>query len=189
MNVQLPIHMDKAAFLAWLDGREEPYELVDGRVIMMTRPARAHAIIVRNLIISLSQKLDPRRWEVLAEFGLDAGPSTLRFPDVVVDRVGNSGRDLTATAPALLVEVLSPSTARFDLGDKAAEFLRLPTLAAYLVLAQDEHKAWIWIREADRFPAGPVVVEGEDATISVPTLKLELSLTELYRGLSFEDRQ
>jgi Uma2 family endonuclease len=53
MNVHLPAHMDKAAFLAWLDGREEPYELVDGRVVMMTRPSRAHAIIESNLIDAL----------------------------------------------------------------------------------------------------------------------------------------
>jgi hypothetical protein len=51
MNVHLPA--DKAAFLAWLDGREEPYELVDGRVVMMTRPSRAHAILVSNLIVAL----------------------------------------------------------------------------------------------------------------------------------------
>jgi hypothetical protein len=28
MNVQLPVHMDKATFLAWAEGREERYELI-----------------------------------------------------------------------------------------------------------------------------------------------------------------
>ena len=36
MNVQLPVRMDKAAFLDWVQGREERYELDRGRVIMMT---------------------------------------------------------------------------------------------------------------------------------------------------------
>jgi Uma2 family endonuclease len=178
--------MDKAAFLAWLDGREEPYELVDGRVVMMTRPSRAHAIIVSNLIVALRRQLDPRLWTVIAEFGLDAGPKTLRFPDIMVDRTGGGGRELTANAPALLVEVLSPSTARFDLGDKVAEFLRLPTLAAYIVLAQDERKAWVWMRTDDRFPPGPMVIEGDDAAVDVPALALELSLSELYDGITFD---
>jgi Uma2 family endonuclease len=186
MNVHLPAQMDKAAFLAWLEGREEPYELVGGRAVMTTRPSRAHAVIVGNLIVALRRKLDPQRWTVVAEFGLDAGPNTLRFPDVVVDRAGGRGSDLTASAPALLVEVLSPSTARFDLGDKAAEFLRIPALAAYLVLAQDERKAWTWIRTAPGFPPGPAVIEGEDAAIRIPALELELWLSELYAGISFD---
>lgn len=186
MNVHLPTQMDKAAFLAWLDGREEPYELVEGRVVMMTRPSRAHAIIVSNVIVALRRQLDPRLWTVIAEFGLDSGPKTLRFPDIMVDRTGGQGRDLTANAPALLVEVLSPSTARFDLGDKVAEFLRIPTLTGYLVLAQDERKAWTWIRAGNGFPPGPAVIEGEAAAISIPALNLELSLSELYEGITFD---
>jgi Uma2 family endonuclease len=186
MNVHLPAQMDKAAFLAWAEGREEPHELVDGRVVMMTRPSRAHAIIVGNLIVALRRRLDPRLWTVVAEFGLDAGPKTLRFPDVMVDRAGGSGGDLTARAPALLIEVLSPSTALFDLGDKAAEFLGIATLAAYLVLAQDERKAWTWIRAGEHFPSGPVVTDGEGAIIRVPALALELDLSEIYAGITFD---
>jgi Uma2 family endonuclease len=187
MNVHLPTQIDKPAFLAWLDGREERYELVDGRVVMMTRPSRAHAILVSNLIVALHRRLDPRRWTVVAEFGLDAGPKTLRFPDIVVDGAGGRGSDLTATAPVMLIEVLSPSTARFDLGDKAAEFLRIPTLSAYLVLAQDEPKAWTWVRTAERFPPGPAVIEGEQAVIHLPAFEIELSLSELYAGITFQE--
>jgi hypothetical protein len=36
MNVQLPVHLDKPAFLAWAEGRKGRYELVGGRVVMMT---------------------------------------------------------------------------------------------------------------------------------------------------------
>ena len=186
MNVQLPVQMDKAGFLAWLEGSEEPYELVEGRVVMMTRPALAHAIIVRNLVVALHRQVDSRQWTVVAEFGLDAGPRTLRFPDVMVDRAGGARRDLTAQAPVLLAEVLSPSTASIDLGDKAAEFLRLPTLLAYLVLAQDERKIWSWIRAPEGFPPGPVVTAAEDAVIRVPILELELPLAELYAGIAFD---
>jgi alkylated DNA repair dioxygenase AlkB len=49
MNVQLPVRMDKAAFLDWVQGREERYELDRGRVIMMTGGSRAHWQITANL--------------------------------------------------------------------------------------------------------------------------------------------
>jgi hypothetical protein len=42
MNVQLPRAMDSSALLAWAEGREGRYELVDGRVIMMTGGSRSH---------------------------------------------------------------------------------------------------------------------------------------------------
>ena len=51
MNIQLPPDMDKAAFLAWVQGREGRYELVDGRVVMMVGASRAHGRIVRNLLM------------------------------------------------------------------------------------------------------------------------------------------
>jgi Uma2 family endonuclease len=184
MNIQLPTHMDKPAFLAWLDRVEERHELVGGRVVMMARPARGHAIVVVNLVSLLRAQLDPHRWTVLTEFGLEAGPQTLRFPDIVVDRADGAPGDLTAIAPVLAAEALSPSTAAIDLGDKAAEYLQLPSLAAYLVFAQDEPKAWAWIRRREDFPPGPDVIAGADKTIRIASLGLDLRLGEIYAGLT-----
>src|SRR5712671_5095252 len=108
MNVQLPVHIDKPAFLAWVQGREERYELADGCVVMVAGASRAHGLIVTNLVVALRGQLDPQQWSVIADFGLDAGPETLRYSDVVVDRAGGDAGDYMATAPVLLAEVLSP---------------------------------------------------------------------------------
>jgi Uma2 family endonuclease len=186
MNIQLPAHMDKPSFLAWLQGREGRYELVDGRVVMMVNATRAHGMIVSNLVVLLRNQLDPNIWAVIADFGLDAGSKTLRFPDVVVDRAGGKPTDHTAIAPSLLIEVLSPSTARFDLGDKASEFLRVPTLAAYVVLAQDERKAWVWIRDGANFPSGPGVIDDGNAVIHIDALKLALPFGAIYAGIDLD---
>jgi Uma2 family endonuclease len=181
MNVQLPVHMDKTAFLAWVQGREERYELVDGRVVMMTGASRNHGRIVRNLLVMLTAQLDPQ-WEAIAEFGLDAGPRTLRYPDIVVDRASGGGRDYRAVEPILLVEVLSPTSETIDLGDKAAEYVHMPALCAYLVLAQDEPKAWLWLR-GPHLLEGPQAIAGIDRRIVVPALALDLRLSEVYRGV------
>jgi Uma2 family endonuclease len=189
MNVQLPVHMDKAAFLAWAEGRQERYELVDGRVVMMTRPRRAHAIIVRNLLVALHRRLDSRKWTVIAEFGLDAGPRTLRFPDIVVDRIGGDWDDRWASGPVLLAEVLSRSSRKTDLEDKPAEFLRLPSLQAYLVFAQREPKAWAWLRENGSFASQAREIAGLDATIPLAALETKLPLVEVYADLTFGHEQ
>ncbi|MPZ56460.1 MAG: Uma2 family endonuclease [Rhizobiales bacterium] len=183
MNVHLPTHMGKQAFLAWVQGREGRYELADGRVVMMVGASRAHGLIVRNLLLVMHGQLDPQRWTVIAEFGLDAGRKTLRYPDIVVDRAGGAGGDHTATEPVMIAEVLSPTTEAVDLGDKAAEYLKLPSLTAYLILAQDRCKAWLWARGNDGFAAGPDVIAGLDKIIRVGALNLNLPLAALYAGV------
>jgi hypothetical protein len=79
MNVHLPVHLDKTGFLAWVQGREERYELAQGHVIMMAGASLTHARIVRRLMVMLDRQLDPHLWEAVMDFGLDLGPKTLRY--------------------------------------------------------------------------------------------------------------
>jgi Uma2 family endonuclease len=180
MNVQPQLRMDKAAFLEWVQGREERYELDRGRVVMMTGGSRAHWQIAFNLAKALDARLDPTKWVILPEFGINLETESVRFPDVVVDVAGERAKDLTATGPVLIAEVLSPSSERVDLGDKSAEYLRLPTLTAYLVVAQDQVKAWVWTRGPAGFASGPDVLEGHDAVIRIEPLSIDLPLAEIY---------
>jgi Uma2 family endonuclease len=183
MNIQPNLRMDKAAFIEWGAAKEERYELVEGRVVMMARPSRAHAMIVGNLFVALRSRLDPRQWEIIVEFGLDAGPQTLRYPDIVVDRAGGDAKDYTATAAVLLAEVLSPSSVETDLGDKAAEYLQIPGLLAYIVLSQDEPKAWVYAKTNEKITAGPVVITGTEAAVRIGVLQLDLPMADIYAGI------
>jgi Uma2 family endonuclease len=185
MNVLPNLRMDTAAFLAWHRENDGRYELAGGRIVMMTGVSKAHIRIAKNLEAALESQLDPQRWEVFAELGLHVGPDTLRYPDIVIDRAGGAGDEYTATSPVLPVEVLSPSTAAIDLGDKAAEYLRIPSVLAYLVFSQDEPKAWIWVRAAGTFSPAAEIVAGTDAKIRVPALQLEFPLSRVYAGIRF----
>jgi Uma2 family endonuclease len=186
MNVQSNLLMDRAAFLAWVQGREERYELAEGRVLMMTGGSRAHGQITANLFRALDSRLDSNKWTVLYDFGIDLGPKTLRYPDIVVEPATDAPRDLTATAPVVIAEVLSPSTERIDLGDKAAEYLRLESLAVYLVCAQDELKAWVWVRNGDDFSPRPEIFTAPDALITIAALDIELPLAEIYARVKID---
>lgn len=184
MNVQLDLRMEKSEFLTWVQAHEGRYELARNRVVMMTGGSRGHAILVRRLAAALEKRLDGNRWTVLtSDFGVDLGPSTVRYPDVVVDVAGGRFKDLTATAPALIAEVISPSSAKDDLGAKAGEYVRLPSLAAYVVLAQDEPKVWIWVRGAGGFSPEPMAFEGHEAVIEIVSLGINLPLAEIYAGV------
>jgi len=186
MNIQLDLRMDKSEFLTWVQAHEGRYELVGSRVVMMTGGSRGHAILVRKLAAALEKRLDSSRWTVLtSDFGVDVEPSTVRYPDVVVDVAGGRLKDLTATAPAVIAEVISPSSAKDDLGVKADEYVRLPSLSAYLVLAQDEAKALVWLRGARAFSSKRRVIEGLDAMIEIASLGIDVPLAEVYAGLEY----
>jgi Uma2 family endonuclease len=180
MNIQLPAHMDKPSFLAWLQGREGRYELVGGRVLMMTGGTMGHGLIAGNVFQMLRARLDRKTWAVLTEFGVDVGPGSIRYPGVVVvDRRGARAKDLTTTSPAFIVEVLSPSTSAVDRRDKAAEYMRLSSVAAYLILSQDEIKAWVYVKGAAD-DLRPDVVDRAGASISVAAFGINLPLSEIY---------
>jgi Uma2 family endonuclease len=185
MNVQAHSQMDKSAFLAWAQEQEGRFELVERRVVMMTGGSKWHALVASNLARELWARLDLEKWIVLgSDLAVDVGPGSLRYPDVIVDSIGGPGGELTATAPVLIAEVVSPSSATLDLGDKAAEYLCLDSLAAYLVLAQDEPKAWLWVRGPNGFPPGPNVLAGPGTVIRVASLGLDLPLSRIYLGVS-----
>ena len=116
---------------------------------------------------------------------MDAGPETLRYPDIVVDRAGGRAKAYTAAAPVLVAEVLSPSTAEIDLGDKRSEYLQIPSLLAYVVLSQDEPRAWIWTPKEGGFMLEPEILDGTESTIRLAALKVELPLLELYADVEF----
>jgi Uma2 family endonuclease len=183
MNIQPDLRMGKSEFLSWVQAREGRYELAGSRVVMMTGGSRGHAIVVRQLARALEKRLDAGRWAVLtSDFGVDVGPSTVRYPDVVVDVASGAFRDLTATAPAIIAEVISPSSEKDDLGPKAGEYLGLPSLSAYLVLAQDTPKTRVWLRGPRGFSQQPKVVMGLDAVIEIGPFGIVLPLREIYAG-------
>jgi Uma2 family endonuclease len=180
MTIQLPPHLDKPAFLAWADGREGRYELVQGRVVMTTGAPLVHAAIVANLAALIHGQLDPEQWTALMGIGVDSGPQTLRSPDIVVDRAGGAGADCVATVPVVLVEVLTRSTVETDLGDKVAAYLALPTLAAYLVFAEGSAKCWAWVRREPGLPSAPNLIVGLDKIIRLKMPSLEFPLAAVY---------
>jgi len=47
MNVQTQLQMDNAAFLDWVQGRDERYELAEGPVMMMTGTTLRHGLAPR----------------------------------------------------------------------------------------------------------------------------------------------
>src|SRR5262249_18007685 len=88
----------------------------------------------------------------------------------------------TLTNPALVVEVLSESTRRFDRGEKSRLYRMLPSLREYLLLDQTP----VEIEHGRRLPNGnwELATIREDNAILQLTVGCELPVAEVYRNIS-----
>lgn len=107
------------------DGRI--YQIVDGEVIVTPAPSPLHQRASRRLQRQLEQYFEPLGGEVFnAPIDLILSNHDVTQPDLVVvtDRASVTKRGIEAP-PALVVEVLSPSTEHYDRQLKAKRFAAL----------------------------------------------------------------
>jgi Uma2 family endonuclease len=146
--------------------------------------SRHHTRVCANILGELLRLLDRDIFEVgVADFAVQT-PFGVRSPDVVVDRTNPQGRELSTATPIFIAEVLSPSTAGKDFTEKLEEYTATDTLQTYLICSQDEPRAWVWARQADRsWPKRPVELAGREAAISLGGLDIELTMAAVFRGI------
>jgi Uma2 family endonuclease len=175
-----PAPVEQAAFLRWVQRQEGRYELVKGRVVMMTGVSRNHAKVALRIAALLYASLDRTLFQVSsADFGVQT-PAGIRYPDVMVDPAGRDGSELTTDAPIFIAEVLSPSSIAIDMVEKAAEYRQIESLTAYAVFAQDEPRVWAWIKGENGWPGNPTMIEGPDAALEIPALRASVPLRAIY---------
>ena len=82
-------------------------------------------------------------------------------------------------SPRIVVEVLSPSTKKYDRGEKFARYQCRPTLEVYMLVSQDEPYIEVYRRAKDwkkeQFYA--------DQTVKLDQFDLEFPLTSIYGGV------
>ena len=183
MNVQLPVRLDKAGFLTWVQGREERYELAKGRVIMMVGASRAHGMLVLNIASCLRTKLDARDWTVIAEFEVDAEPEThatltlsLTAPTAMQKTSLRRSRCSLLRCSRLPRPTLTLATKQRN--TCGCQALRL---TSYFRRPNQKHGFQFAMNEASA--PGPTVLAGPEATAAIPQLRLQLSLSEVYAGV------
>ena len=85
----------------------------------------------------------------------------------------------TLTNPALLVEILSPSTEDYDRGKKAKLYRAIPSLLELLFIAQDSYEVELYRRQPDG-TWSPIEAKGLEPEIALTSIGYTLSLGELY---------
>jgi Uma2 family endonuclease len=162
------------------------YELIDGLVYDMTGSSPEHGTIAMNISLLLKQQL--RKGGSCRVYqdqyvAIPGKPSVV--PDVVLtcdlsdwDK-SKRLKPFKIQCPLIVVEVLSPSTERYDRAEKFARYQCCPTLEVYMLVSQDEPHVDIYRRASgwkqEHFSS--------DQVIKLDQLDLELPLEEIYEGV------
>jgi Uma2 family endonuclease len=171
-------------FLRWDDGTDTRYELVDGVVVAMAPAARPHGALTARLAGAIDAALSARpECTAYIEAGIVPPNRADSFyvPDLSVgcDEPDHQGPELRN--PILIVEILSPSTARFDRNTKISGYQAIPSVREILLLDSRRMFAEVLRREGDRWTRE--IAEGAAATLTLRSLPLSIAMSALYRGV------
>ena len=162
------------------------YELIDGIVYDMTGSTPEHSTIASNIEFLIREQIGnngPCRTHREQYVVIPGKPPVV--PDIVLtcDRADwdkdKRLKPFKIQFPLLVVEVLSPSTEKYDRIEKFACYMRCPTLEVYMLVSQNEQHVEVYRRVTnwmqERFTTGQ--------TIELEQLDLELPVEAIYEGV------
>ena len=143
------------------------YELLDGVLLVSPAPRWPHQDVLGNLHVLLKLACPPGLAVGLAPFAVAFGDDTELQPDLFVARRSDiTERDLPVP-PLLCVEVLSPSTRRFDLLLKRDRY-REAGVRSYWLVDPDEPTVTVLELQDGRYEQAAVVRPGEEHRVEHP---------------------
>ncbi len=175
----------------YLEGEElaeTKHEFLGGTVHAMAGATIRHNHIAGNAFGTLFGKL---RGKPCQPFNSDTKvrielPDHTRFyyPDAMVVCQSNPETDHFQNQPVVVIEVLSESTRRTDMGEKRDGYLAIPSLKVLMLVEPDAPSVILYRRK----PEGGFsceLYEGLDSVVPLPEIEVELGLAEIYERVGF----
>ncbi len=183
-----PDFITVSEYLAGEEVSDTKHEYLDGTVHAMAGATIQHNNIAGNCFGQLYGQLRGKPCQpynsdtkVRIEF-----PDRTRFyyPDAMVVCQSNPDTDHFQNQPVVIIEVLSDSTRRTDIGEKCHAYLTIPSLKVLLFVEPDSPSVTLH----RRLPEGGFSLElhtGIEAVIPLPEIEATLSLADLYERVGF----
>jgi Uma2 family endonuclease len=183
--------MTEAEYLEFERASEIKHEFFAGEVLAMTGASEAHNLICVNVITMLKNQLRGQPCKIY--------PSDMRvkveatglytYPDITVvcgdAQFADTELD-TLINPLVIIEVLSPSTERYDRGRKFQQYRVLPSLREYVLIAQDHPRIEHYrLQETGTWQLTDA--KGLEASLELPSIGCMLALAEVYEQVALSE--
>lgn len=178
-------------FFDLLKKSENSYEFHDGSIRMMAGGTSSHAKIKGDVYTFLSIAARSGKCQ---PFDSDMAVSIPKwnsyvFPDISFtcekDRYDDQ-QESRLSNPSLLIEVLSESSESYDRGEKFWKYRSLDSFREYMLIDSRRYAVECWYKEDDKIWRMDSAFNRNES-VYLHTLKVELSLEEIYRRVLFND--
>ncbi len=167
------------------------HEYVDGKVYAMTGGTIRHNLIAGNVYSLLRQHTRGGSCRVfISDIKVRVDSiNCFYYPDVMVACGAVDAKSVFTANPALIVEVLSPSTSKIDRREKLIAYKQINTLKEYIIVHQRKRNIEVHSRTTDGGWKVHSYTGGESLTLSFgSTEPLVVSVDEIYQDVDQEDQ-
>ena len=164
-------------------------EYVNGAIFAMSGASERHNVIVLNIGASLHAQFRNRPCRVYAsDMRVKVSQTGLyAYPDIVAlcgePQFDDAQKDILLN-PAVIIEVLSPSTEAYDRGGKFEHYRKLASLAEYLLVSQEKPRIEHYVRQPDNLWLLSEASSLQD-TVHLPSINCSLSVANVYEKVEF----
>ncbi|MDB5307502.1 MAG: uncharacterized protein JWO38_1704 [Gemmataceae bacterium] len=183
--------LTEAEYLAIERAAEFKSEFFNGEMFAMAGATYDHNRIKDNLASVLNSRLAGGPcFALTSDMKVKVSKTGLyAYPDIVIlcgePQFGDGSRD-TILNPAVVIEVLSPSTEKYDRGAKFRQYQKLESLNEYVLVSQDEPICERFVRQPDDSWM-LTSATGLAAELCFGTVPVRVALAAIYEGVVFPD--
>lgn len=164
------------------------HEYVNGRIFAMVGATDAHETLCGNLFSLIRPQARAHGCHAYMN-GMRvkvAAINSIYYPDILVTCEPYAASSLYKTAPLLIAEVLSPSTADIDRREKLIAYQSIERLSEYMIVYQDERLIEVNRRTEGEDKQWMLSIYKDKGSISIfggTKLEMDVTLDEIYEGV------
>ena len=191
MSAQSQVRITPEEYLVIERAAEFKSGYFDGHMFAMSGGSPAHSLIASNLIREFGNALKGKPCLVYtSDLRLGVKPKGLyTYPDLSIvcgEMTFVDKQQDTATNPTLLIEVLSPSTEKYDRTFKLEQYKTIESLREYALVSQNRALVEVYRRDAANNWAA-FDFQDLDATCRFDSVSCDISMSEIYYQVNFEE--
>lgn len=176
-----PITADE--FLAMDFGSDRRFELDDGVIVMMAGGTEPHSWVQLNISSWLRVRLRGTKCRPYGpDMAIRISETAIRYPDISIFCDQPPRDELTESRalsnPAVVIEVLSPSTTRLDQGSKLELYQSLPSIRTIAFVDPVNEMTRTIERQSDS--GWLITMFSGQGGIAIPTLDLTIPHDEIF---------
>jgi Uma2 family endonuclease len=180
--------MSAEEYLEWERKQEYKNEFHSGEIVAMSGASIAHNFINSNVFLAIGKYLEGKGCQIFNnELRVEVkAKESYFYPDIAIVcgelEIADDKQDMIKN-PAVVIEILSPSTEQYDVKRKKFFYMQMPSLKEYIMIDSTSVSVDLIRREPSSDKWENEVIIDKSSSLYIRTIELALPLTEVYKNV------